>query len=349
MKYFLLPFSLLYGLVTDVRNYLYDKGFWEEADFYLPVINVGNLTVGGTGKTPHVEYLIRLLKGKYTLTTLSRGYGRKTKGFIIADSASNAETIGDEPYQYYLKFKNEIDVIVDEDRVEAVLAISYQMRDIEVVILDDAFQHRAIKPSLNLLLMDYSRPIYDDFAFPAGRLRERRHGAKRADAVIITKCIEVLSTQKQSEIEKHLKPYLNQNIPFFFTKIIYGKPRNCRSENANENFKKVVLLSGIANPKPFEDYSKTQFEVVNHLIFKDHHDFKEKDLIEINNQMYNDGTVILMTEKDMTKFQPFLNHELLKGIELYYLPIEIGFLNNEMKTNFDEFVLSHVKDGHPNP
>ena len=125
MKYFLFPFSLLYGLVTDVRNYLYDKGFWEEANFYLPVINVGNLTVGGTGKTPHVEYLIRLLKDKYTLTTLSRGYGRKTKGFIIADSSSNAETIGDEPYQYYLKFKNEIDVIVDEDRVEAVLAVSY--------------------------------------------------------------------------------------------------------------------------------------------------------------------------------------------------------------------------------
>ena len=342
MKYFLFPFSLLYGLVTDVRNYLYDKGFWEEANFYLPVINVGNLTVGGTGKTPHVEYLIRLLKDKYTLTTLSRGYGRKTKGFIIADSSSNAETIGDEPYQYYLKFKNEIDVIVDEDRVEAVLAVSYQMRDIEVVILDDAFQHRAIKPSLNLLLMDYSRPIYEDFPFPVGRLRERRHGAKRADAFIITKCPEGLSLERQSEIEKNLTLYLNENTPTFYTKIIYGKPKNCRSDKGNIDFKKVVLLSGIANPKPFETYAKTQFEVVNHLIFKDHHDFTEKDLIEIKNQDYSNGTIVLMTEKDMVKFIPLLNHKLLNGIDLYYLPIEIGFLSNDMKANFDELILSNV-------
>lgn len=342
MKYILLPFSILYGLVTDVRNYLYDRGFWEEATFNLPIINVGNLMVGGTGKTPHVEYLIRLLKDKYTLTTLSRGYGRKTKGFKIADSTSNAQTIGDEPYQYYLKYKDEIDVIVDEDRVEAVLTVSYQMRDIEVVILDDAFQHRAIKPSLNLLLMDYSRPIYEDFTFPAGRLRERRHGAKRADAIIITKCPEDLSVEKQNEIDKNLLPYLIQNTPIFFSKIKYGKPQNCRSEVGNIELKKVILLSGIANPKPFSDYAKTQFEVVNHLIFKDHHYYTEKDLIEIKNQNYVDGTVILMTEKDMVKFIPFLNHELLKGSELYYLPIEIEFLNDEMKNNFDELILSHV-------
>ena len=342
MKYFFLPFSFLYGLVTDVRNFLYDRGFWEEATFNLPIINVGNLTVGGTGKTPHVEYLIRLLKEKYTLTTLSRGYGRKTKGFIIANATSNAQNIGDEPYQYYLKFKDEIDVIVDEDRVEAISAISYQMRDIEVVILDDAFQHRAIKPSLNLLLMDYSRPIYEDFTFPTGRLRERKHGAKRADAVIITKCPEDLTIKQQTETSNSLQPYLRQNTSFFFTKIIYGKPLNCRSKEENINLKKVILLSAIANPKPFEEYMKSQYEVVNHLIFKDHYDFIEKDLMEITAKNNLDGTVILMTEKDMVKFIPFLNHELLKGIELYYLPIEIGFLSNEMKTSFDNLILAHV-------
>ena len=342
MKYFLLPFSILYGLITDVRNFLYDKDFWKEHTFEIPIINVGNLTVGGTGKTPHVEYLIRLLKDKYILATLSRGYGRKTKGFIIADSSANAQTIGDEPFQFYQKFNNEITVAVGENRVEAIAKIVAQKPGNELIILDDAFQHRAIKPSLNLLLMDYSRSIFEDFTFPVGRLRERRHGAERADAVIITKCPENLTFQKINEIESSLKPYLNQNSPFFFTKIVYGKPQNCRSKEEYTELKKVTLLSGIANPEPFERYAKTQFEVVNHLIFKDHHDFTEKDLIE--NQNIKDGTVILMTEKDMVKFIPFLNYDLLKNIELYYLPIEIDFLDNEMKINFNKLILSHVSN-----
>jgi tetraacyldisaccharide 4'-kinase len=342
MKYFLFPFSILYGFVTDVRNFLYDKGFWKEHIFDLPIINVGNLTVGGTGKTPQVEYLIRLLKDKYRLATLSRGYGRKTKGLFVANSQSNAQTIGDEPYQYYLKFKDQIDVIVCEDRVEGVSGISNYIFDIDVVILDDAFQHRPIKPSLNILLMDYSRPIYKDFTFPAGRLRERRHGAERADAVIVTKCSEDLTIQKQEDIKRRFQPYLKRDTPIFFTKILYGKPKNCRSELVNTSFKNVMLLTGIANPKPFETYAKTRFEIVNHLIFKDHHDFIEKDLIIIKNQNIINGTVILMTEKDMVKFIPFLNHDLLDGIELYYLPIEIDFLDNEMKTNFDKLILSHV-------
>ena len=346
MKYFLFPFSILYGLVTDVRNFLYDKGFWKERCFDLPIINVGNLTVGGTGKTPHVEYLIRLLKDKYVLATLSRGYGRKTKGFKTADDSSNAQSIGDEPYQYYLKFKDNIDVAVGENRVDAIIKILNQKPKNEIVILDDAFQHRAIKPSLNLLLMDYSRPIYEDYTFPAGRLRERRHGAKRADALIITKCPEELPIQKQQEIQDNISPYILENTPIFYTKVIYGKPQNCRSDKGTIDLKKVTLLSGIANPKPFELYAKTQFQVDNHLIFKDHHNFTEKDLTEIKNKNEVNATDVIMTEKDMVKFIPFLNHELLKGIELYYLPIEIGFLNNEMKANFDELILSHISWKH---
>ena len=345
IKFILFPFSFLYGIVTDVRNFLYDKGFWKEHIFNIPIINVGNLTVGGTGKTPHVEYLIRLLKDKYALTTLSRGYGRKTKGFIIADSTtSNALSIGDEPYQYYLKFEDSINVAVGENRVNAVNKILNQYSKNEIVILDDAFQHRAIKPSLNLLLMDYSRPIYEDYTFPAGRLRERRHGAKRADALIITKCPEDLSIQKQQEIRDNILPFIIENTPIFYTKIIYGKPQNCRSDKETIDLKKVILLSGIANPKPFELYAKTQFQVAHHLIFKDHYDFTEKDLTEIKNEV--NGTAVLMTEKDMVKFIPFLNHELLKGVELYYLPIEIDFLSNEMKNNFDELILSHISSEH---
>ena len=342
MKIILLPFSFLYGLVTDVRNFLYDKGFWKENRVEIPVINVGNLTVGGTGKTPHVEYLIRLLKDKYKLTALSRGYGRKTKGFILADSNANAQSIGDEPYQFYQKFKDEIGVAVGENRTEAISKIVTQKPENALVILDDAFQHRAIKPSLNLLLMDYSRPIYEDYTFPAGRLRERRHGAERADAVLITKCPENLSIAEQQEIERNLKPYLNQNVPLFFTKIIYGKPINCRSTQSNIAVEKVVLITGIANPKPFETYAKIHFKVVNHLIFNDHHDYTAKDLMSIKNQNLADGTVILMTEKDMVKFIPYFTHEILRGIDLYYLPIEIGFLTTEMKVNFDKLILSHV-------
>lgn len=338
-----MPFSFLYGLVTDIRNFLYEKGFWKEFTFNLPIINVGNLTVGGTGKTPHVEYLIRLLMNKYVLTTLSRGYGRKTKGFVLADSTANAQSIGDEPFQLYKKFKGEISVAVGEHRVEAITKVLTQKPDNKVIILDDAFQHRAIKPSLNLLLMDYSRPICRDFTFPAGRLRERRHGAKRAEIVVITKCPEVLSVEEQNESKRNLQPYLKQNTSVFFTKIIYGKPQNCRSGKKSIELNKVILLSGIANPKPFEEYAKIHLEVVNHFIFNDHHDFSEKDLIEIVNKNKFDGTVILMTEKDMVKFIQYQNHELLKGIELYYLPIEIGFLTKEMQKEFNKLILSHVK------
>lgn len=342
IKFILFPFSFLYGLVTDIRNYFYDKGYWKEITFDVAIINVGNLTVGGTGKTPHVEYLIRLLANKFSIATLSRGYGRETKGFLLADSKANAHTIGDEPYQFYQKFNHEIEVAVGENRVEAVAKIISQKINTNLIILDDAFQHRAIKPSFNMMLMDFSRPIFEDFVFPTGRLRERRHGAKRADIVIVTKCPDDFTAEKQPSLTHNLQPYLRKNTPIFFTQIMYGKPLNCRLEEGNSVLNKVVLLSGIANPKPFEEYAKRTFDVVNHLIFKDHHDFNEQDLREITIQNNFDGTVILMTEKDMVKFKPLLNHPLLKEIELYYLPIEIEFLDNKMKANFDKLILSQV-------
>lgn len=337
MQFFLFPFSWLYGLVTDCRNYLYDSGFWQTTTFTKPIINVGNLTVGGTGKSPHVEYLIRLLKDKNQVATLSRGYGRKTKGFIHADANANAKNIGDEPLQFYQKFKNEISVNVGENRVEALQKIFTQNPKTDVVILDDAFQHRPVKPSLNLLLIDYNRPIDSDYPFPVGRLRERRHGAKRADAVIITKCPE-LSIESRKELVSRIHRYLKINTSIFFTKILYGKPQNCRSDIKGGDFKKVLLLSGIANPKPFEEYAKANFEVIEHLIYKDHHDFTEKDLMTITTILKNTSATVLMTEKDMVKFQPFLNHAMLKNTPLYYLPIEIGFLDEEMKNDFDELI-----------
>jgi tetraacyldisaccharide 4'-kinase len=376
IKYILLPFSWLYGLITDIRNYLYDKGLFQSKSFEIPIINVGNITVGGTGKSPQVEYLIRLLKDKHKIVTLSRGYGRKTKGFIWADETANASTIGDEPMQFYQKFGKEILVIVGEKRVEAIEKVLQQKPDTEVVILDDAFQHRAVRPSLNILLIDYNRPIDEDYPFPAGRLRERRHGAKRADVVIITKCPDNLSLEEQSSLRSRLRPYLRKkNIEKFsrfyltpspslsergvklhcpplgrrgtrgevivlFTKILYGKPINCRSEQdiLAQNIP-VLLVSGIANPALFENYAKQNFKVLNHIIFKDHHAYSESDFELILKKLPDKNISILMTEKDMVKIQPFLNHELLRSIPLFYLPIETGFLNENEKLIFDSVIL----------
>jgi tetraacyldisaccharide 4'-kinase len=335
-KYLLLPFSWLYGFITDVRNYMYDRDLFQSKSFEIPVINVGNITVGGTGKTPQVEYLIRLLKDKHKIVTLSRGYGRKTKGFILADSTANAETIGDEPMQFYQKFGNEIEVAIGEKRVEAIEQILKQKPDTEVIILDDAFQHRAVKPSLNILLIDYNRPIDEDYPFPTGRLRERRHGAKRADLVIITKCPDNLSLEKQDSLKNRLSPYLKENTPVLFTKILYGKPINCRSESGVLHEKEhILLISGIAKPESFENYVRQKFEISSQLIFKDHHLYSEKDIEFILSKMPNTAKAILMTEKDMVKFKPFFNHELLRDIPLFYLPIEIGFINESEKLNFE--------------
>lgn len=346
IKYLLFPFSWLYGFITDARNYLYDKGLFKSKSFEIPIINVGNITVGGTGKSPQVEYLIRLLKDKSQIATLSRGYGRTTKGFILADNTANAENIGDEPMQFYQKFGKDIDVAVGEKRVEAIEQILKQKPETAIIILDDAFQHRAVKPSLNILLIDYNRPIDEDYPFPVGRLRERRHGAKRADIVVITKCPTELNLEQQKSLKNRLKPYLKENTTVFFTKILYGKPLNCRSESEEFDFtQKTLLISGIAKPQLFEEYAKYNFNVFNHLIFKDHHLYNESDLTSIYNhkQYKSPDLTVLMTEKDMVKFKPFLNHQLLKDIPLFYLPIEIGFLNEDEQLIFDNLVQNNIQ------
>jgi tetraacyldisaccharide 4'-kinase len=345
IKFLILPLSWFYGLITDVRNFFYDSGLFKSTSFEIPVINVGNITVGGTGKSPQVEYLIRLLKDKYKIVTLSRGYGRKTKGFIWADETATAEKIGDEPMQFYQKFGKEISITVGEKRVEAIEKILQQKPDTEVIILDDAFQHRAVKPSLNILLIDYNRPIDEDYPFPVGRLRERRHGVKRAEVIMITKCPYNLSSEEQVSLKSRLKPYFPENAPVLFTKILYGKPINCRSEQGDfDKNSSVLLLSGIAKPALFESYAKQNFKVLSHLIFKDHHAYSESDFELILKNLSDRNTSILMTEKDMVKFKPFLSHELLKNIPIFYLPIEVGFLNEEEKKIFDGIVLENVMD-----
>ncbi|MBB6003815.1 tetraacyldisaccharide 4'-kinase [Arcicella rosea] len=344
MRFLLLPFSWLYGLVTDFRNYCYDNQFFSVSTFEKPVINIGNLTVGGTGKSPHVEYLIRLFKKDFNIFTLSRGYGRNTKGFILADEKATAETIGDEPMQFYNKYKNEINVSVGEKRVEALNTIFSIYPKTDLVILDDAFQHRAVKPSLNILLMDFHRPIDKDFTFPTGRLRERRHGAERADILIVSKCPDDLPKTEQQKIASKITPYLSAETPIFFTGIRYGVPQ-AMGQNTNKDFAETVLLvSGIARPAPFENYCQQHFNVIQHLIYKDHHHFTDKDfslILDTFDKIPAIKKSILMTEKDMVKFQIFLKSEKSKEIPMFYLPIEVYFLNQSGQV-FNELVLGKL-------
>lgn len=342
LNFILFPFTILYGLITDVRNFLYNTGVYETTSVERVTINVGNITVGGTGKTPHVEYLIRLLSSHFQLATLSRGYGRKTKGFLMADDKAVAEEIGDEPLQFYRKFRGNLIVTVGEKRVEALRKLIAQKPETEVVLLDDAFQHRPLKPDLNILLVDFNRPIYKDYPFPAGRLREKRHGAKRADIIIVTKCPLKLDSKGREEVKNGLKSYINPESPVFFTSFAYDSPQ---SESGKIFTDDVLLLSGIANPEPFEQYAKEHFNVHEHLIFGDHHFFTENDVKQINTSfaaIKSAQKCILTTEKDMMRLKS------VNGIDkdlLFFLPIKTFFLNEEGE-KFDELILKFLNK-HP--
>ncbi|TAG01225.1 MAG: tetraacyldisaccharide 4'-kinase [Cytophagia bacterium] len=343
LKILLLPFSFLYQCITDVRNYMYDKNYRKSFRFNLPVINVGNLTVGGTGKTPHVEYLLRLLLNKnIKIGTLSRGYGRKTKGFILADETATAEQIGDEPLQFYHQFKDKISVSVGEERALAIPYLLYEKPDIQVIILDDAFQHRPVNPSFNILLTDYHRLFYKDFTFPAGRLRESRKGAKRADVVIVTKCNDSISVEEKREITQHIHQYTKENLAVFFTNFRYDVPKNIDNDTLDTK-QNVILISGIAQPKSFENYAQKNFIVQKHFIFPDHYFYTDNDIQKINQYIAeNPTTQIITTEKDFTKlrvFQDKLNTEK----KIFYLPIQVNFLFDDENNIFDALIEESIK------
>ncbi len=341
LKSILFPFAILYDLVTSFRNYLYDTGRRGSVKFDANVISVGNLTVGGTGKTPHIEYLIRLLKDQYKVATLSRGYGRKTKGFILADKTSNASTIGDEPFQYYNKFSNEIAVAVGEERVIAIPSILMELPDTKVILLDDAYQHRAVRPSLNILLSDYNRPFYEDCLLPAGRLRESRRGARRADVVIVSKCPPTISDQEQEIIASSIRKYSNKNVPIYYSSVKYSTPLPVFSKEYTYKDKKVLLFTGLANAKPFVEHIKQQFEVVEHIAFKDHYFYKVPDILGILEKFKmfntNDDHILITTEKDMVKLLQEDIKILLKEVPLFYIPIEVYLL--KCKNEFDSLIL----------
>nr|WP_297306167.1 tetraacyldisaccharide 4'-kinase [uncultured Flavobacterium sp.] len=324
LRKILFPFSLIYGCIAAIRNFMFDFGWKKQTEFDLPVICVGNLSVGGTGKTPQIEYLIRLLSQDFKTVTLSRGYKRKTAGFYLADASTKMEDIGDEPFQYFSKFKN-IHVAVDAKRVNGVSQILKELPNTEVILLDDAFQHRFIKAGFYILLTKYDELYCNDLVLPAGNLREFKSGAKRADVVIVTKCPADLSLDEQNKIRKKLNLKANQEV--YFTTIGYHKEITNTTEvfelnNVDDD--SFIAIAGIAKPEYFYKHLKVEKNKI--LTFPDHHHFSENDIDLILKKA--DGGKIITTEKDFMRLQGKLPNE-----QLFYLPIETQFLNNAESFN----------------
>lgn len=345
LKILLLPFSLLYGLTISVRNFFFDIGIFSSQEFNFPLIAIGNLNVGGTGKTPHTEHVIRLLKDKYKLASLSRGYGRKTKGFKITDSGDNARSIGDEPFQIFKKF-SEIIVAVAEKRRKGIKKLKQLPAPPEIIIMDDAYQHRSVKAGLNILLTDYSNLYINDFILPSGRLREWKSGAKRADIIVVTKSPSVLSPLESRRISGTLKPKEYQKV--FFSYISYKKavPLNQAAVDINDENKKfstrgVLLVSAIANPQSLMLHLKRFSKEVNQLSFKDHHFFNGKDYEKINKgleELLSPKKTIVITEKDAVKFDA----SKFENVPVFSIPIAIKF-HKYQELSFKEEIESYVR------
>ncbi|MDY5066377.1 MAG: tetraacyldisaccharide 4'-kinase [Prevotella sp.] len=345
----LLPLSFLYGMGVRFRNMLFDTGILESRSFPIPVISVGNITVGGAGKTPHVEYLIRLLCETKRVSVLSRGYKRRTKGYLLASSSSTSLELGDEPYQMYLKYGRQVHVAVSANRCEGIerLCSDPETKDTDVILLDDAFQHRYVKPGVNILLVDYHRLIVYDKLLPAGRLREPKDGKRRADIVIVTKCPPDLRPMDFRVITKALNLYPYQKL--FFTTIEYGdliplfsNSRSLALSEITSDFE-VLVLSGIASPQHLLCDIQKHTENVIPMTFRDHHIFTPKDIARINNTFdsLSSKRIIITTEKDAARLVGLdgLSDDVRNHI--YALPIKTTFLL-EQQEQFDEFILSYV-------
>jgi tetraacyldisaccharide 4'-kinase len=336
---YLKPLSFLYNKIVKTRNDLYDKNVLKSTKFDTPIIVVGNLSVGGTGKSPMIEYLVQLLKNDFKVAVLSRGYKRKSKGFILANNQTKVKDIGDEPMQFYQKFKTDkVLIAVDANRVNGIKQLLNLENPPQVILLDDAFQHRKVQGGLNILLTPYNDLYVEGSMLPSGDLRENISGAKRAQIIIVTKCPDTLTEKEQFKITQKLQVEMYQTV--FFTKIAYaeniiGKSNSISTSKLNEY--RIILVTGIAKTKPltkFLDKIKVHYK---HLSYKDHHNFKEKDIKQIRDEykkINEKKKIILTTEKDYVR--TFAESDL----EIYYLPIKTEFLN--FKDSFNTKIKRYV-------
>lgn len=324
--FLLYPFSVLYNLITKIRNWLFDLGWSKSTPTPISSILVGNLSVGGTGKTPMVEYLIRKIKTQRKLATLSRGYGRKTSGFLKADHSKSPAQIGDEPFQIFQKFRKEVSVFVGEKRLEAFQKISRDFPEVDFVIMDDAFQHRYVQADLSILLTTFDKPFFSDYLLPMGRLRESRSGASRADMVVVTKTPNQTDEKSMNQCEQQIRKYIDTSVPVLFSGIGYGEPYALGQE---KDFKpQVILFSGIANDSHLKAHVSEQFELIDTLTYSDHYEYQESDFERIRGlylKYKSQNPVILTTEKDAVKVKFSAQEGILREIPIFVLPIQVEF------------------------
>ena len=342
----LLPFALLYGLIITIRNWLFDIKILKSATFNFPLICVGNLAVGGTGKSPMVEYLIRLLKDDYNVATLSRGYKRKTKGYALAATATTALEIGDEPMQFHTKFPD-VAVAVGEERIVAIPQLLHDKPHTQVIVLDDAFQHRYINAGLNILLTECSNLFYRDWFLPSGDLRDQRRSYKRAQVIIVTKCPSSITEEEKDKIAKGIR--LRNKQQLFFTCTSYGKPYHILTKEKTSLSSNIsaLLVCGIANPKPLQNYISGHCASYDEILYSDHHIFTIDDLKKIRAQfdkLEGGFKIIITTEKDAVRLHKF--DEQLASLPLFVLPVQPAFLfGGEAKFNtlIHQFIDSYLK------
>ncbi|MEO5683120.1 MAG: tetraacyldisaccharide 4'-kinase [Chitinophagaceae bacterium] len=343
IRILLFPLSLIYLLLIFLRNRLYDKGIFKSAAFNLPLICVGNVAAGGTGKSPMTEYLVRELKGHFRIATLSRGYKRKTSGYALAHENSTALEIGDEPMQFHLKFPD-VPIAVGEARIEAIPQLLHDRPDTQAIILDDAFQHRSVKAGMNIVLTDCDNLYTRDWYLPTGDLRDEKTSVKRAEMVIVTKCKPGLSQQEKDAIVTEIEPLASQAV--FFTSIRYGQPYHIISKKTTQvsTEVEVLLVTGIANPGPLKNLllekSKTYYEMA----YNDHHIFTIDDLKDIQKRfaaITASNKIILTTEKDAVRLVKF--EQVMADMALYVVPIELEFLFNDAP-RFNGLISTFIRD-----
>jgi tetraacyldisaccharide 4'-kinase len=337
----LYPFAIFYDGITSIRNRMFETGKKKSISFLIPTIVVGNLNLGGSGKTPMVEFLIKMLLPHLKLATLSRGYGRKTQGFLMANDKLGPLELGDEPFQIFEKFGEEVTVAVGEKRVLAIPEIIYHKPQTELILLDDAFQHRYVKGDYYILLTTFQKPFFTDRILPLGTLRENKSGAKRADLIVVTKCPDHISETDKEFYRKEINKIAG--VPVVFAGIEYGDPLPINNQQS-EILERVILVSGIANDQLFVSEVKKRYEILETITFEDHHRYKEADLIKISDLVKNHGNcMVLTTEKDAVKLKSEAFYKYLAEIPIFALPIKIKLAEKDKDFLFGQ-ITKIVKD-----
>ncbi len=341
IRIILSPLSLLYQLILRTRNFLYDSGLFGVTEFDIPTISVGNLAFGGTGKTPHIEYLVRLLQDTFNVAVLSRGYKRRSVGYVFAERGISARDLGDEPTQLFTKFGN-VAVAVAENRVLGLPNLLFDAPDTQIVLLDDAFQHRAIKPGLNILLTEFNNLFTRDYLAPAGMLREYAGAYQRADIIVVSKCPPGLGLAERQKIMTEIMPFPHQKVYFSYLK--YGQLEGVYEKNTIAKADAALVFSGIANPASLVKEVELRVENVNLKKYSDHYQYKEKDiedLVDLFKQLPETQKIIVTTEKDRTKLMEPEIKELFKNLPVYYLPVEVAFFDED-KEKFNNQIIDYV-------